>query len=147
MSRSHNSATIIGNLGRDPDIRNTGTGSRVANFTVATSESWKGKDGEKQEATEWHRITVFGPLVDVIEKYVRKGTCVFIRGKLNTRRYTDAAKVERFSTEIVVNGYGAEFMILDPKDTGGKAPAVPPAAQRPAAVSSKDDIYNDDIPF
>lgn len=145
MSYSLNAATIIGNVGQDPDVRTTNGGNKVANFTVATSESWKAKDGEKKTETTWHRVSVFGPLVDIVEKFVRKGLRVYVRGRINTRKWTDAHGVEKSSVEIVLNGPGSEFLMLDSKsDTprpANPAPAAAPKRQAPAPD------LDDDIPF
>jgi single-strand DNA-binding protein len=120
MAGSLNKATIIGNLGKDPEIRSTGN-SRVANFTVATTESWKDKNsGEKRERTEWHKVSVFGDgLVGVVEKYLRKGSKVYIEGQLQTRKWKDQNGNDRYTTEIVVNVGGA-LILLDGKQDGAK---------------------------
>ena len=92
---------LIGNAGKDPDVRNTG-GGKVANFTLATTERFKGRDGQQQEKTEWHNIVVWGNLADVVENYVRKGSQLYVEGKLQTRKYTDSQGNDRYITEINV---------------------------------------------
>ena len=147
MSGSLNKVQLIGNLGRDPEIRSMSSGSRVANFSIATTESWKDKStGEKKEQTEWHNICVFGKLVDVIEKYVKKGSKVYISGSLKTRKWTDEASGEdKYKTEIVLNGFGSEFIMLDSRGDQQQQQSsdATPQAQAPA-----DNLPDDDeIPF
>jgi single-strand DNA-binding protein len=118
MSGHLNKATLIGHLGKDPEIRSFQNGGRAANFSVATSESWKDKEsGEKKERTEWHRISILSDgLVSVAEKYLKKGSKVYVEGKLETRKWTDRDGVERYSTEIVLRPYSGELILLDRKD-------------------------------
>jgi len=115
MAGSLNKATIIGHLGRDPEIRSTQTGDKVCNLSVATSESWKSKHtGERQEKTEWHRCTVWGDgLVDAIGKYLHKGSKIFLEGKIETRKWQDQSGNDRYSTEIIVQGFGGKIIFLD----------------------------------
>lgn len=116
-----NRATLLGNVGRDPEIRSITSGERLANFTVATSETWRDRtSGERKEKTEWHRITVWGDkLVEIVEKYVRKGDKIYIEGKIETRKWTDNAGVERYSTDIVVKGFGGTINLLGDKRRNG----------------------------
>ncbi len=109
-----NKVTIIGNLGNDPEIKNFENGS-IANFTVATTEKWKDKSGEHQSKTEWHKIVANGKLVDIIEKYVSKGSKVYLEGKLKTRKWTDNTGEDKYITEIVLNGFDSKFIMLDSK--------------------------------
>lgn len=113
MAGSLNKVLLIGNLGADPEIRNAG-GSKVANFSIATSESWRDKDtGEKKERTEWHRITVWNEgLVGVIERYIKKGDKVFVEGQLQTRKWQDQDGNDRYSTEVVLSGFGGAITML-----------------------------------
>lgn len=115
-----NRATIIGNVGGDPEIKNLGNGGVVANFTVATTESWKDKNsGEKKERTEWHRIVVWNEgLCGVIENYVRKGTKIMVEGELQTRKW-EKDGIERYSTEIVLTGFSGKLLLLGGKGEGG----------------------------
>lgn len=143
MAGSLNKVMIIGALGRDPDVRTMGNGGKVANLSVATSESWKDKaTGERKEKTEWHRVVVFGPLADVVERYVKKGSKLYLSGALQTRKYTDKDGVEKYSTEVVLQGYGAELIMLDGKRDDGPAYG----SQRDGRASPPSDM-DDDIPF
>jgi single-strand DNA-binding protein len=120
MAGSINKAMIVGNVGKDPEIRSTSGGARCANLTVATSETWRDKSsGERKEKTEWHRVTVWNErLVEVIEKYVRKGDKVYIEGALETRKWTDNAGVEKYSTEIVLKAFRGELTMLSSPNSG-----------------------------
>jgi single-strand DNA-binding protein len=115
-----NEATLIGHLGADPEIRRTQDGRPVANLRLATSERWKDKStGERKEKTEWHRIVCFSEgLCKIIEQYLNKGSKVMIRGKIATRKWTDQAGVEKYSTEIVMQGFDAKLIMLDGKAAG-----------------------------
>lgn len=118
---SLNRATIVGNLGKDPEIRATQDGREIANLTVATSETWKDKNsGEKKESTEWHRVTVFNEgLVKVIKQYVHKGDKVLIEGQIKTRKWTNKDGVDQYTTEIVIQNYGGQLILLGGKPSGG----------------------------
>ena len=123
MSGSLNKVMLIGRLGADPEVRDTKTGGRFATFSLATSERWKDKSGEQQERTEWNRVVVFQEgLIPVIEQYVTKGSNVFIEGKLQTRKYEDKDGVEKYTTEVVLQGFNSTFTMLDSKssDSGAK---------------------------
>ncbi|ADM26666.1 single strand DNA binding protein [Pseudoalteromonas phage HS1] len=111
-----NKVQIIGNAGQDPEIRYIPNGNAVANLTLATSEKWKDKStGEPKEETEWHRIVVFGKLAEIIGEYVRKGSKLYIEGKLKTRKWTDQQGQEKYTTEIVVDGFSGQMIMLDSK--------------------------------
>ncbi|CAN0584821.1 unnamed protein product, partial [Ectocarpus sp. 12 AP-2014] len=114
MSGSLNKVTLIGNLGRDPEIRTTNDGKEIANFSLATSENWKDKaTGEKKDKTEWHRIVCFNEgLVKIIKEYVKKGTKLYIEGQLQTRKWLDNVNQERYTTEVVLQGYNAHLVLL-----------------------------------
>lgn len=103
MAASINKVTIIGNLGKDPEMRYMPNGDAVANLTIATTEAWKDKAGVKQEKTEWHRVSMFGRLAEVAGEYLKKGSSVYIEGKLQTRKWQDKAGSDRYTTEIVAN--------------------------------------------
>lgn len=124
---SLNKACIIGNLGRDPEIRKTQGGKPIANLSVATSESWTDRQtGEKRESTEWHRVVIFHEgLAGVAEKYLRKGSKVYIEGKLQTRKWTDKDGVERYTTEIVLQAFGSTLVMLGGKEGGGERSREP----------------------
>lgn len=122
MAGSLNKVTLIGNLGKDPEIRFMPDGSRVASFSLATSDSWKDKStGERKDKTEWHRIAVFNEkLAEVIEKYVRKGTKLYIEGQLQTRKWTDQSGADKYTTEIVLGKFRGDLVILDSKKSDGE---------------------------
>lgn len=133
---SVNKVILIGNLGKDPEVRSLSNGGKVANLSVATSESWRDKaSGEKKEKTEWHRVVIFGALADIAEKYLKKGSKVYLAGSLQTRKWTDQSGAEKYSTEVVLQGFNSELVMLDGK--GGEA--------KPATPSR--DSMDDDIPF
>jgi single-strand DNA-binding protein len=115
MAGSINKVILVGNLGRDPEIRSTQDGVRIANLALATSETWRDKmSGERKERTEWHRVVIFNErLVEVVEKYVKKGSKLYIEGALQTRKWTDNAGVEKYSTEIVLQRFRGELTMLD----------------------------------
>ena len=117
MANSLNKVTLVGNIGRDPEVRSFQNGSKVCNLSLATSERWKDKEtNEPKEKTEWHRIVVFNDkLVEIIEKYVHKGSKVYIEGQLETRKWTDASGAEKYSTEVVLRPYRGEIIFLDSK--------------------------------
>ena len=120
MSGSINKVTLVGNLGRDPEIRSMGSGDKVANITVATSETWKDKNtGERKEKTEWHRVVIFGKLADIAEKYLRKGSKVYIEGQLQTRKWQDQSGADKYSTEVVLRGFNGTMVMLDGRSGGG----------------------------
>lgn len=113
MSGSVNKVILVGNIGRDPEIRTTNGGDRIANLSLATSEQWKDKSGERQSRTEWHRVVVFNDnLVGIIEKYVKKGSTVYLEGSLQTRKWTDQQGIEKYSTEVVLQRYGGVLTLL-----------------------------------
>jgi single-strand DNA-binding protein len=121
MAGSVNKVILVGNLGRDPEIRSTQDGTKVANLSLATSESWRDKNtGERKERTEWHRIVVFNErLVDVIEKYVKKGSKLYIEGALQTRKWTDNTGAEKYTTEVVLQRFRGDLTMLDGARGGG----------------------------
>lgn len=145
---SLNKVCILGNVGKDPEIRATQDGREIANITVATSESWKDKNtGEKKEKTEWHRVVVFNPnLVNVVKNYIKKGSKIYLEGSLQTRKWADTAGVEKYSTEIVLQNYGGTLIMLDSKQSHSEAPASAqsePVQRHPASP----DVSDDEIPF
>lgn len=158
-SRGVNKCIILGNLGNDPEV-NTNSGSAIANLTVATSESWNDKaTGEKREAVEWHRVVLFGKLAEVAGEYLRKGSQVYIEGQLRTRKWTDNAGVEKYTTEIVVGMNGVMQMLggkqeNKPQQQGGwgqpQQPKPKPQQQSKPAQSGPSFPpvdFSDDIPF
>jgi single-strand DNA-binding protein len=166
MAGSVNKVILVGNLGRDPEIRSTQDGMRIANLTVATSESWRDRvSGERKERTEWHRVVIFNErLADIAEKYLRKGSKVYLEGALQTRKWTDNAGQERYTTEVVLQRFRGELTMLDGARGGG--PPIEgggldeeygaggfggePSAARsaaPARARTPVDDLDDDIPF
>ena len=117
MAGSVNKVILLGNLGQDPDIRTMQNGKKVCTFSLATSDSWKDKEtGEKKEKTEWHRVVVFNEgLIGVVESYIKKGTKLYLEGSLQTRKWTDDKGVEKYTTEIVIQGYGGRIDIVSAK--------------------------------
>jgi len=153
MARGVNKVILIGNLGNDPDIRYTAGGAAVANISLATAESWKDKNsGEQQERTEWHRIVFFGRLAEIVGEYLRKGSQVYVEGRLQTRKWQDKEGHDRYTTEIVANEMqmlgsksgGAANYDSAPKPASNNTPE-PQAATSPS--SSPADDFDDDIPF
>ena len=122
MAGSVNKVILVGNLGNDPEIRTFGNGGKVANFSIATSENWRDKQsGERREKTEWHRVAVFGEgLVGVIERYVKKGSKLYIEGKLQTRKWQDRDGNDKYTTEVVLQGPGTTLTMLDSAGGGGQ---------------------------
>jgi single-strand DNA-binding protein len=121
MAGSVNKVILVGNVGKDPEIRRTQDGRPIANLSLATSETWRDKaTGEKKEKTEWHRVVIFSePLCKVVEQYVKKGSKLYIEGALQTRKWTDQSGAEKYSTEVVLQGYGGTLTMLDGA-TGGR---------------------------
>ena len=112
-----NKVILVGNLGNDPDVRTTASGSVVASLSVATSESWTDKNtGQRQTKTEWHRVVMFGKTAEIAQQYLRKGSKVYIEGKLQTRKWTNQQGQEQHSTEIVVDGFGGQLQMLDSRN-------------------------------
>ncbi|NGZ06339.1 MAG: single-stranded DNA-binding protein [Magnetococcales bacterium] len=123
MSRSLNKVQLIGNLGADPEVRFTQDGKPVASLRVATSESWRDAQGQTQEKTEWHRVVAFGRLAEIIQQYLRKGSKVYVEGQLQTRKWVDNQNQERYTTEVVLNPYAGQLLMLDRASGGGGASA------------------------
>jgi single-strand DNA-binding protein len=167
MAGSVNKVILVGNLGRDPEIRSTQDGVRIATLNLATSESWRDKmSGERKEKTEWHRVVIFNErLVEVAEKYLRKGSKIYVEGALQTRKWTDNAGAEKYSTEVVLQRFRGELTMLDGArdgargssgggaieggydegDTGGYG-GTPRAAAAPRGRAANADL-DDEIPF
>jgi single-strand DNA-binding protein len=163
---SLNKVQIIGNLGRDPEIRYTQDKRPIANVNVATTESWKDQSGQKQEKTEWHRVVVFGNLAGVIEKYMKKGDSVYFEGKLQTRKWTDQSGTDKYTTEIVIDRGGNMVMLgsrggASMGDSGGYGQSTPndnydqsapsgggaPAGGAGTVPVSSEPAFDDEIPF
>lgn len=119
MAGSVNKVILIGNLGRDPEVRTTQSGTKVANLSIATSDSWKDRNtGERREKTEWHRVVIFGNLADIAERYLKKGSKVYVSGQLQTRKWQDQSGQDKYTTEVVLQGYGGELTMLDSRGGG-----------------------------
>ena len=123
MAGSVNKVILVGNVGKDPEVRTTQDGTKIVNFSLATSETWNDRaSGERKEKTEWHRVVVFNERIgDVVEKYVRKGKSVYVEGSLQTRKWTDQSGVEKYSTEVVIGKFRGELTLLGGRDGGGEA--------------------------
>ena len=147
MSGSVNKCIIIGNLGQDPEVKSFQNGGKICNLRIATSESWKDKaTGERKERTEWHSVTIQGDgLVGIAERYLRKGSKVYIEGKLQTRKWQDQSGNDRYSTEVVVGMGGALTMLDGPSQGGDGARGAPVEPQRQTGGFADD--LEDDIPF
>ncbi|MAJ11196.1 MAG: single-stranded DNA-binding protein [Thiotrichales bacterium] len=147
MARGVNKVTLIGNLGNDPELRSTQSGSAVANITLATSESWRDKETqETKERVEWHRVIFFGRLAEVVNEYLRKGSQVYVEGRIQTRKWQDKDGNDRYTTEIVAN----EMQMLGSRGTNSESPANQQSAStsQPASQSAiVNEPFDDDIPF
>ncbi|MBN34244.1 MAG: single-stranded DNA-binding protein [Rhodospirillaceae bacterium] len=121
MAGSVNKVILVGNLGRDPEIRRMQSGDPVANLSVATSETWNDRQtGERREKTEWHRVVIFGKQAEVAEKYLRKGSKIYVEGQLQTRKWQDQSGQDKYSTEVVLRGFGSTFVMLDGRSGSGE---------------------------
>ncbi len=158
MAGSVNKVILVGNLGRDPEIRTLNSGERVANLSLATSETWRDKaTGERKEKTEWHRVVIFNDnIVKVCENYLKKGSTVYVEGQLQTRKWTDQQGVEKYSTEVVIQKFKGELTMLGGRGDGGGASRAGDddyssgfstgGANKPSGPRESYDL-NDDIPF
>jgi single-strand DNA-binding protein len=162
MAGSVNKVILVGNLGKDPEIRRTQDGRPIANLSIATSDTWRDKaTGERKEKTEWHRVVIFSePLCKIVEQYLKKGAKVYIEGALQTRKWTDQSGVEKYSTEVVLQGFNSTLTMLDGRsgsggggfadepggDFGASSPSSAPP-RRVAAAGARNSDMDDDIPF
>ena len=160
MAGSVNKVILVGNLGKDPEIRRTNDGRPIANLSVATSESWRDKTtGERKEKTEWHRVVIFSEgLCKIAEQYLKKGSKVYLEGQLQTRKYTDKDGVEKYSTEVVLQNFNSALTMLDTRSGGGGGAESsddfgaqsPAPARKPAmagAAGGRRGDRDDEIPF
>jgi single-strand DNA-binding protein len=164
MAGSVNKVILVGNLGKDPEIRRTQDGRPIANLSIATSETWRDKGtGERKEKTEWHRVVIFNEgLCKVAEQYLKKGAKVYIEGQLQTRKWTDQSGAEKYSTEVVLQGFNSNLTMLDGRsggssfggddagggDFGSASPSsAPPRRAVAAGARSGNNDMDDDIPF
>jgi len=144
---SLNKVTLIGNLGKDPEIRTTGDGKEIANFSIATSETWKDKTtGEKKDKTEWHRVVCFNEgLTRVIKSYVKKGSKIYVEGQLQTRKWTNQEGQEAYTTEVILQNYNSSLVMLDSK--GDNAPQGANSTNVVNKPEFKNEELDDEIPF
>ena len=152
MAGSVNKVILVGNLGRDPEVRSTQDGLKIVNLSLATSESWRDKNsGERREKTEWHRVVIFNErLAEVAEKFLKKGSKIYVEGSLQTRKWTDQSGQERYSTEVVLQRFRGELTMLDGKGGGGGGVADPgDSFPEPAGAGrgGGGGDLDDDIPF
>lgn len=148
MARGINKVILIGNLGQDPEVKYMPSGGAVCNITLATTDSWSDREsGERQERTEWHRVVLFRRLAEIAGEYLRKGSKVYIEGRLQTRKWQDKNGQDRYTTEIVAN----DMQMLDSRGGGTASFESPPAEKapppQPAPASGPSDDFDDDIPF
>ena len=148
MAGSVNKVILVGNLGKDPEVRRMTSGEPVVNLSVATSDNWRDKaTGERKERTEWHRVVIFNEnLAKVAEQYLRKGAKVYLEGQLQTRKWTDKDGAERYSTEVVLQRFRGELVMLDSRGDSGGAPARTSASSEPATSFERNEM-DDEIPF
>lgn len=150
---SLNRVTLIGHVGKDPEMRSLANGDRVANLTLATSENWKDKSGERQSRTEWHRISIFNDrLADVVERFVKKGSQIYVAGSLQTRKWTDQSGTERYTTEINVGRFNGEILLLDRRQDGDDGATIAPRAgqnrrMEKSSGGSTAAMLDDEVPF
>ncbi len=145
MARGVNKVILVGNLGKDPEIRYMPSGGAAANITIATSEQWKDKQtGEQKERTEWHRVVFFGRLAEIVGEYLKKGSQIYVEGSLRTNKWQDKSGNDRYTTEIIAN----EMQMLGSR-SGGSASYQPDNSAQPAAApaAAAPDSFDDDIPF
>ncbi len=152
-----NKVILVGNLGDDPEARSLNNGGEVVNMRVATSENWKDRDGNRQERTEWHRVVIFNEnLGRVAKQYLRKGSKVYLEGQLQTRKWTDQSGQDRYSTEVVIQRFRGELVLLDRREGGGAGDdhgggfggaREPAPAGQPARQPAFDTELDDDVPF
>ena len=153
MAGSVNKVILVGNLGKDPEIRQTKDGRPIANLSIATSDTWKDKaTGERRERTEWHRVVVFSEgLARIAERYLRKGSKVYVEGQLQTRKWQDQNGQDRYSTEVVLQGFSSVLTMLDGRREGGGASDFgggdPGALEPPSGGGGQSFELDDDIPF
>ena len=152
MAGSVNKVILVGNLGKDPKVSRLNSGDQVVSFSLATSETWRDKaSGERKEKTEWHRVVIFNKnLADVAEKYLRKGSKVYVEGQLQTRKWTDKDGAEKYSTEVVLQNFRGELTMLDGRSGGGEGGGGGFGGGRGASeapASFQRDEMDDEIPF
>ena len=143
---SLNKVSIIGRVGQDPKISYTSDGKAVAKISLACSETWKDKSGQKQEKTEWIPVSIFGKLAEIVQQYVHKGSQLYVEGKYTTRKWQNKEGKDQWTTEVILSGFGGVLQMLDSKSDSPKQEFAPTVGDPIAPVKS-DDAFNDDIPF
>lgn len=153
---SVNKAILIGNLGKDPEVRYMPSGEAIANITLATTDTWKDKSGEKQEKTEWHRVSFFGRLAEIVGEYLKKGSPVYVEGRIQTRKWQDKEGQDRYTTEIVADRMqmlgskssgGGSFEVVENKPAAASSGNAAASAKTAPAAKGSFDNFDDDIPF
>jgi single-strand DNA-binding protein len=157
MAGSVNKVILVGNLGKDPEVRTTQSGERVATLSLATSETWNDRQsGERRERTEWHRVAIFNErIVDVAERFLRKGSKIYVEGSLQTRKWTDQSGQDRYTTEVVISRFKGDLTMLDARSAGSATddssdtsePSIPAQTRRAPAGTVFTSDLNDEIPF
>ena len=151
MAGSINKVILLGRLGADPEIRMSQDGKKIAKFSLATSESWKDKQsGEKKEKTEWHKVIIFSSgLADITEKYLKKGSLIYIEGQISTRKYTDQSGTEKYITEIVLQGYNCQLTMIDNRSENLSSPSIDNTLDTKESVddSLQGIDIDDEVPF
>jgi len=145
-----NKVILVGNIGTKPEVKYSSNGSAIANLSVATSETWNDKNsGEKQEKTEWHRVSLYGKLAEIAGQYLDKGSKVYVEGKLQTRKWQDQSGQDRYTTEIIVSGYGGTLQMLDRREgMASSSQSAPSTNMNNDTVEVADNSgFEDDIPF
>jgi single-strand DNA-binding protein len=163
-NRGVNKVIIVGNLGQEPEVRYTADGKAIANLSLATSESWKDQQGQVQDKTEWHKVSIFGKLAEIAGEYLKKGSQIYIEGKLQTRKWTNKEGQDQYTTEIVLDPFNGVMQMLGGKSEGGSQKPAQQAPQRQAPQQSNQQVpqqnqstqapstspdldFDDDIPF
>lgn len=145
---SVNKIILVGNLGKDPEVRTMQSGDKVANLSIATSERWKDKSGERKERTEWHRVVIFNQnIIKVAEQYLKKGSKVYIEGQLETRKWTDQSGVDKYSTEVVLRPYKSELTMLDSRNEQNSGSTFNDYQPKNNQSQIVDELEDDEIPF
>ena len=149
-----NKVILVGNLGAKPEVKYASNGNAISNLSVATSESWTDKStGQKQERTEWHRVSLFGKLAEIAGQYLDKGSKVYVEGKLQTRKWQDQNGQDRYTTEVVVSGFNGTLQMLDRRDDSSSSAPAPSndvaekSQTKPSITPVSKDEFEDDIPF
>tara|TARA_B100000029_G_C16936292_1_gene727029 strand:- start:90 stop:554 length:465 start_codon:yes stop_codon:yes gene_type:complete len=154
MAGSINKVILLGRLGGDPEIRVSQDGNKIAKFSLATSENWKDKStNEKKERTEWHKVVIFSPgLADITEKYLKKGSLIYLEGQIRSRKYTDQSGVEKYITEVVIQGYNSNLTMVDNRSSDNIEDISSPSIDNPKKSDAKIEEFEgidieDEVPF